>query len=61
MTVKTREYVDLAFTYFKRSAENILLLGKTIVEAKEHLVPKDFRTFCEQIGIAESSPTYKKF
>lgn len=58
---KTRKYVDLAFKYFKQSAKNILLLGKTIVEANEALSPDEFATFCQEIGIEKNSATFKKF
>lgn len=53
-------YVNRYQTFLKKTAEAVLGLAQTLLEAKSALNGVDFHIFCEQIGTPEGSPTYSK-
>jgi hypothetical protein len=56
-------YADLVqryHTFAKHSAENIIKLAETLLEAKDRLLDADLRKFCEEVGLEHDGSTYRK-
>lgn len=53
-------YVDRYRHFAKQSAESIINLALTLVEAEDSLNKSDFSTFCDQVGIDRNGATYRK-
>ena len=47
-------------TFAKQTAESIVRLAETLVEAKRKLLDEEFRDFCEEVGLQHEGSTYKK-
>ena len=48
------KYLDLVEKYklfARKSAENIVKLAETLITAEDELPPKEFRRFCEDVGL----------
>lgn len=44
-----------------KTFEGLVALGKTVVAAKVELPTKEYKYFCEEIGLKPDSPTVRKF
>jgi hypothetical protein len=56
-------YADLVQRYYsfaKKSAENIIKLAETLVEAKDKLSDTELQKFCNDVGLQYEGSTYKK-
>jgi hypothetical protein len=56
-------YADLVQryrTFAKQSAENIIKLSETLVEAKHKLSDADLQKFCGEVGLQHDGSTYRK-
>jgi len=53
-------YVARYRSFLKQTAESIINLAETLVEAKQSLTPEDFEQFCEEVRIVNGGPTFKK-
>ena len=56
-------YADLVQRYYsfaKKSAENIIKLAETLVEAKDKLSDTELQKFCGDVGLQYEGSTYKK-
>jgi hypothetical protein len=56
-------YVDLVQRYYsfaKNSAENIIKLAETLVEAKGRLSDTELQKFCNDVGLPYDGSTYRK-
>ena len=53
-------YVDRYQSFLRKTAESILGLAETLVEAEAELNAVDFSIFCDNVGIVKPSPTYSK-
>ena len=53
-------FVDRYQTFLRITAEAILSLAETVVEAETELNGVDFLIFCENVGLVKGSPTYSK-
>ena len=54
------DYVNRYRTFAKQTAQSILGLAVTLVEAKKQLSSDDFTTFCNEISLKKDGSTYKK-
>jgi hypothetical protein len=53
-------YVEMFNLWGRKSAEAVLGLARTLVEAENELSKGEFAIFCEEVGITKGSPSYKK-
>ena len=53
-------FVDRYQTFLRKTAEAILGLAETLVQAETELNGVDFLIFCENVGLVKGSPTYSK-
>ena len=53
-------YVERYQTFARKTAESIIGLAKTLVEAEEKLNGVDFSIFCDEVGITKGDTTYSK-
>jgi hypothetical protein len=53
-------YVNRYNTFLKKTAESILGLAQTIIEAENDLNGVDFEILCRQIGLERNGPTHSK-
>jgi hypothetical protein len=53
-------FVDRYQTFLRKTAEAILGLSETLVQAECDLNSVDFLIFCENVGLVKGSPTYSK-
>lgn len=53
-------FINRYQTFLRKTAESILGLAETLVEAEAELNAVDFLIFCENVGLTKSSPTYSK-
>jgi len=54
------KYVERYQSFAKQTANSIVQLGLTIIEAQDKLNPVDFELFCGEIGVPNGGPVYKK-
>jgi hypothetical protein len=47
-------------TFAKQTAENIIKLAETLVEAKDKLSDADLQKFCGEVGLEHDGSTYRK-
>ena len=63
MEIASPVYVDLVKryrTFAKQTAENIIKLAETLVEAKDKLSKDDLQKFCGEVGLQHDGSTYRK-
>lgn len=60
ITPEVANYVDRYRHFAKQSAESIINLALTLVEAEDKLKKSEFATFCDQVGIDRYGSTYRK-
>ena len=60
ITPEVANYVDRYRHFAKQSAESIINLALTLVEAEDKLKKSEFATFCDQVGIDRNGSTYRK-
>ena len=60
ITPEVAVYVDRYRHFAKQSAESIINLALTLIEAEEKLNKSDFSTFCAEVGIDGNGATYRK-
>lgn len=60
ITPEITRYVDTYRSFVRKTAESVIGLAVTIVEAAENLSDEDFQTFCNEIDIKKGSAFYKK-
>jgi hypothetical protein len=53
-------FIDRYHTFLRKTAESILGLAETLVQAEADLNGVDFLIFCDNVGIVKPSPTYSK-
>ena len=53
-------FIDRYHTFLRKTAESILGLAETLVQAEAELNAVDFLIFCDNVGIVNPSPTYSK-
>jgi len=54
-------YLDRYHSALRKTAQSILEVASTVLEAKEQLTKTEFAQFLQQLGFDERSSTYKKF
>ena len=54
------DYVDRYRSIAKRTAESIIMLASTLVEAKDALETGDFEQFCNEVGLDQNGSTFRK-
>ena len=54
------DYVDRYRSIAKRTAESIIMLARTLVEAKDALETADFEQFCNEVGLDQNGSTFRK-
>ena len=54
------DLVERYLTFAKKSAENIIKLAETLVEAKAALHELELRDFCKMVGLEFGGSTYRK-
>ena len=54
------QYVERYRSFAKQTADSIVQLGLTLIEAEEKLNPVDFELFCEEVSVPKGGPVYKK-
>lgn len=57
---KVMKYVTRVNKFMRQSAESVIELSTTIIEAEQQLSDQDFKTFCDTIRIEKDSSTYSK-
>ena len=60
ITPQILSFVDRYQTFLRKTAEAILGLAETLVEAEKDLNAVDFLIFCENVGLEKGSPTHSK-
>ncbi len=53
-------FVEQYRSFAKQTAQSIIALSHTLVEAKTALSGVEFALFCREVGIAEGGPVFKK-
>lgn len=53
-------FVDRYQAFLRKTAESILGLAETLVQAEADLNAVDFSIFCDNVGLVKGSPTYSK-
>lgn len=53
-------FVDRYQSFLRKTAESILGLADTLVQAEAELNAVDFSIFCDNVGLTKGSPTYSK-
>ncbi len=53
-------YVERYRTFARKTAEAIIELSATLIEAKSELSDLDFAIFCKEVGLQKGDSTYKK-
>ena len=53
-------FINRYQTFLRKTAESILGLAETLVQAEADLNAVDFSIFCEGVGVVKGSPTYSK-
>jgi hypothetical protein len=60
LSAATLTYIEKYKSFARQTAESIIGLAQTLIEAEEHLDPVDFESFCREVGVPKGSSTYKK-
>lgn len=60
LTPATLTYVERYQSFARRTAESIIGLALTLIEAEENLNSGDFEAFCNAIAVPKGGSTYKK-
>jgi hypothetical protein len=60
ITPQITGYVNRYQTFLRKTAESIVGLATTVLEAEESLNKVDFKIFCSQVGLDTNSPTFSK-
>lgn len=61
ITPAVQGYLDRYHTALRKTAQSVLDVAATVLEAKEELSKHEFEAFLQQVGFDEKSSTYKKF
>ena len=61
LSAEVARYVDRYRGFARQTADGIIGLAMTLVEAEEKLSTAEFKIFCELVGIPKGGPIYKKF
>ena len=61
ITPAVQGYLDRYNTALRKTAQSVLDVAATVLEAKEELTKPEFEAFLQQVGFDEKSSTYKKF
>jgi hypothetical protein len=61
LSAEVAHYVDRYRGFARQTADGIIGLAMTLVEAEEKLSTAEFKIFCELVGIPKGGPVYKKF
>jgi hypothetical protein len=61
LSAEVARYVDRYRGFPRQTADGIIGLAMTLVEAEEKLSKAEFKVFCELVGIPKGRPVYKKF
>ena len=61
LSAEVAHYVDRYRGFARQTADGIIGLATTLVEAEEKLSTAEFKIFCELVGIPKGGPVYKKF
>ena len=61
ITPAVQSYLDRYHTALRKTAQSVLEVAATVLEAKEQLSQPEFAAFLQQVGFDEKSSTYKKF
>jgi len=54
------DYVNKYRTFARKTAEAVIELSATMIEAKSELSDLDFAVFCKEVGLQKGDSTYKK-
>jgi len=60
MTPRTMTYVERYRRFARKTAESVIELARTLVEAEETLDQPELREFFREVRIEQKSPVYKK-
>jgi hypothetical protein len=61
ITPAVQAYLDRYHTALRKTAQSVLEVAATVLEAKEQLAKSEFAQFLNEVGFDEKSSTYKKF
>ncbi len=61
ITPTVQVYLDRYHTALRRTAQSVLEVAATVLEAKEQLAKAEFELFLQEVGFDEKSSTFKKF
>ena len=61
LTPAVQSYLDRYHTALRKTAQSVLDVAATVLEAKEELTQPEFAQFLQEVGFDEKSSTYKKF
>ena len=60
MSSNLSKYIDQYNSFARKTAESIIQLASTLIEAKNNLDPIEFETFTKKVNVDVNSSTYKK-
>lgn len=60
LSAETVKYIERYRSFARQTAESIINLGLTLIEAEEKLNPVDFKIFCDEISVPKGESVYKK-
>jgi hypothetical protein len=60
LSAETVKYIDKYRSFARQTAESIINLGLTLIEAESKLNPVDFKIFCDEISVPKNGSVYKK-
>lgn len=60
MSSNLSKYIDQYNSFARKTAESIIQLARTLIEAKNNLDPIEFETFTKKVNVDVNSSTYKK-
>lgn len=60
ITPQVVHYVEKYRTFVRKTAESVIALATTLVEAEQVLNGVDFSIFCDEVGIKKGDATYSK-
>lgn len=60
LSAETVQYIEKYRSFARQTAESIINLGMTLIEAESKLNPVDFKMFCDEVSVPKGGPIYKK-
>ena len=60
LSADTVKYINQYRSFARQTAEAIIKLGLTLIEAEDKLNPVDFKLFCDEVSVPKNGSVYKK-